>query len=387
MFNYFKNCRFEIKIMEDNIKIIEWTSQSPPEKGDLPKMLDWSNDDTERLIDLFREQPVLWHSNKTGFKVNAQKSEAWDIIAKDMGRSKRDVRRKMNSLMASFRRERLKRIRSNNPLLPQENDKIKTTWFGYKKMLFMIESDRYRFYEGSFKERKNRVINMIFNSNEISGIHNINHNNTLNIFPFQSNTTQYKTDTIDHESLDFYDYEESIDEHETSSSPIKIHQNQQVRILNTNAKSIPPAGTVIQNLIIESASHDSMLDYIEETNFEQIEDEQNNSNDIIEEEQEEPAVPQPKMLKQEKNPFMIKRRKIVEVPRVEHSYSIPKPSDVVPKKARDGCEIFGEHVAFKLKGYNLYVRNMAQHLINNVLFDADMGKFDSFSQQDEPSST
>lgn len=108
--------------------------------------MEWPNEDTERLIELFRDHPILWNTSVSGFKINAQKCKAWEEIGEIMGQSAGDVRRKMNSLMASFRRERLKRIRSNNPLLPQEGDKIKTTWFGYKKMLFMIESDRYKYF-------------------------------------------------------------------------------------------------------------------------------------------------------------------------------------------------------------------------------------------------
>lgn len=149
--------------MEDDIQIVEWTNSSGQEKESI-KLMEWPNEDTEQLIDLFREHPILWNSNKSGFKVNAQKSEAWENIAKIMGKSSADVRRKMNSLMASFRRERLKRIRSNNPLLPQEGDQIKTTWFGYKKMLFMIESDRYKYYnEDSMKYDGKMVRILVFN--------------------------------------------------------------------------------------------------------------------------------------------------------------------------------------------------------------------------------
>uniref|UniRef100_A0A1B6MSW9 MADF domain-containing protein n=1 Tax=Graphocephala atropunctata TaxID=36148 RepID=A0A1B6MSW9_9HEMI len=39
-------------------------------------------------------------------------------------------------------------------------------------------------------------------------------------------------------------------------------------------------------------------------------------------------------------------------------------------------EIFAEYVAAKLRGYPEYTRNVVQHKINNILFDADIGKYD-----------
>lgn len=168
----------------------------------------------------------------------------------------------------------------------------------------------------------------------------------------------------------------------SNNTPVKQESKPRIRILNPISKvSTQRDGTIIQNLLIESASCDSMIeDYIEESNF----DEHTIDDHIV---QEQSSPPSKVIIKSSfKNPLMIKRRKVVEVPRIEHSYSIPKPdAESTPKVdvPKDGCEIFGRHVAFKLQGYNSYVRNMAQHLINNVLFDADMGKFDSFSNVQE----
>lgn len=196
----------------------------------------------------------------------------------------------------------------------------------------------------------------------------------------QSNTG-IKSD-YDNESsiIDYDEFEAQIEEPPAIKQTSAKNENlQRIRILNPISKTVnsPHEGTIIQNLVIESASCDSMIeDYIEDSNYdEQIAD----NHHIIHEQQSNI----PTKIEKSQNPFMIKRRKVVEVPRIEHSYSIPKAECVVstPKSVepKDGCEIFGAHVAFKLQSYNPYVRNMAQHLINNVLFDEDMGKFDSFS--------
>lgn len=42
---------------------------------------------------------------------------------------------------------------------------------------------------------------------------------------------------------------------------------------------------------------------------------------------------------------------------------------------RDSCDIYGEHVAMKLRTYTKMTQNMVQHLFNNILFNADMGQY------------
>lgn len=46
---------------------------------------------------------------------------------------------------------------------------------------------------------------------------------------------------------------------------------------------------------------------------------------------------------------------------------------------RDCCDIFGEYVATELRKYNERTRSIVQHLIHNILFDADMGKHGEMS--------
>jgi hypothetical protein len=46
---------------------------------------------------------------------------------------------------------------------------------------------------------------------------------------------------------------------------------------------------------------------------------------------------------------------------------------------RDSCDIFGEYVATELRKYNERTRSIVQHLIHNILFDADMKKLNDVS--------
>ncbi|KAG8272283.1 hypothetical protein J6590_044942 [Homalodisca vitripennis] len=45
------------------------------------------------------------------------------------------------------------------------------------------------------------------------------------------------------------------------------------------------------------------------------------------------------------------------------------------QRPKTTAEIFAEYVAAKLRGYPEYTRNVVQHKINNILFEADMGTY------------
>lgn len=45
---------------------------------------------------------------------------------------------------------------------------------------------------------------------------------------------------------------------------------------------------------------------------------------------------------------------------------------------RDGCELFGNYVASKLREYDRKTRAIVEYHISNILFKADMGKYDGY---------
>lgn len=53
--------------------------------------------------------------------------------------------------------------------------------------------------------------------------------------------------------------------------------------------------------------------------------------------------------------------------------------------ARDEFQVFGEHVAMKLRSLKSELaKNVAQYHINNILFEAITGKYDTFCKQQQP---
>ncbi|XP_021922023.1 uncharacterized protein LOC110830905 isoform X3 [Zootermopsis nevadensis] len=69
-----------------------------------------------------------------------------------------------------------------------------------------------------------------------------------------------------------------------------------------------------------------------------------------------------------------KKKRIVEDPRVTEAYRILKEVSKRNEK-RDHCIVYGEHIAHKLRGYDSRTCAIVQYHINNVLFEADMGKY------------
>lgn len=62
--------------------------------------------------------------------------------------------------------------------------------------------------------------------------------------------------------------------------------------------------------------------------------------------------------------------------RLEEAFKIlkrPYPTSRAP----DDWSIYGEHVGNKLRGYSKQASSIVQHLMNNLLFEADMGKYDA----------
>ena len=45
---------------------------------------------------------------------------------------------------------------------------------------------------------------------------------------------------------------------------------------------------------------------------------------------------------------------------------------------KDECSTFGQHVATKLKKFDDRVRSVVMHLMNNIIFDAEMGKYNNY---------
>ena len=75
-------------------------------------------------------------------------------------------------------------------------------------------------------------------------------------------------------------------------------------------------------------------------------------------------------------PLLCKRKKIIseEDPRIEEAFRILKKSTAA--ETQNPYSAYGQHIAQKMMGYSSRTRILVEHAINNVLFEADMGRQD-----------
>ncbi|KAG8255559.1 hypothetical protein J6590_089641 [Homalodisca vitripennis] len=93
--------------------------------------IDWSRETVMQLIDLYREQPVLWNPMDPDFKNKNLKNYAWNDISREIKASNTEVQAKVKTLLAQFQRE-LKKKKSGLGA-----DEYKSKWCYFKAMLFL----------------------------------------------------------------------------------------------------------------------------------------------------------------------------------------------------------------------------------------------------------
>ena len=88
--------------------------------------VDWSGDLSIRLVEEYRQRPMLWDSTHGLYRVQTAKYEAWSDLARIFECDITDLRKKLNSIFASHRREKAK-IRNGG----------RSTWFLYSYLRFL----------------------------------------------------------------------------------------------------------------------------------------------------------------------------------------------------------------------------------------------------------
>uniref|UniRef100_A0A2A4JSL0 MADF domain-containing protein n=1 Tax=Heliothis virescens TaxID=7102 RepID=A0A2A4JSL0_HELVI len=88
--------------------------------------VEWSGDLSIRLVEEYRRRPELWDNGHSLYRVQSAKYEAWADIARIFECDIADLRKKLNSIFASYRREKAK-IRSGG----------RSTWFLYSYLRFL----------------------------------------------------------------------------------------------------------------------------------------------------------------------------------------------------------------------------------------------------------
>jgi hypothetical protein len=96
--------------------------------------MEWSNTVSLRLIDLYREKELLWNPTHADYKSKFKRLDAWNEISQLLGCDQTEVRKKVKSLLTSFRRERQKEETKTGC---GADEAYKSSWFAFISMRFL----------------------------------------------------------------------------------------------------------------------------------------------------------------------------------------------------------------------------------------------------------
>lgn len=100
--------------------------------------MEWDNEDALILIQQYEKHELLWNPKHQQHFNKIKKADAWDDIAKTCSVDVDEVKKKMSSLLGSFRREKAKgkkTIRTGTGMdydIQITKQQLKNIFFGYR---------------------------------------------------------------------------------------------------------------------------------------------------------------------------------------------------------------------------------------------------------------
>lgn len=70
--------------------------------------MEWTEEVVLNFIEIYRGKENLWNPNHPKFYNKVQKNDAWEDVAKSVGTTADDCKKKINSLLSALRREKAK---------------------------------------------------------------------------------------------------------------------------------------------------------------------------------------------------------------------------------------------------------------------------------------
>ncbi|XP_076246304.1 uncharacterized protein LOC143186509 [Calliopsis andreniformis] len=105
--------------------------------------MEWTEEQVLEMVSLYEDHRELWDPQHPHYKLVTKKSDAWSEISQNMDIPVDDIKKKMQSLLASYRRERQKCDRRVSEM--GIDDIYKGTWFLFKHFSFL--NNKYKLRE------------------------------------------------------------------------------------------------------------------------------------------------------------------------------------------------------------------------------------------------
>lgn len=99
--------------------------------------MEWPRDLVLQLIELYRDNPVLWDPRNPNYKDRTKKSDAWKAISSKLNVDRIHVEKKIDTLTGQLRRE-LKKMKQPKSGSGSE-DVYKGNWFAFNSLSFLLD--------------------------------------------------------------------------------------------------------------------------------------------------------------------------------------------------------------------------------------------------------
>ncbi|KAB0802693.1 hypothetical protein PPYR_04879 [Photinus pyralis] len=105
--------------------------------------MEWEQEKCLQLIAAYGLYPELWQATHKYYYNKLKKNDAWCEIAKQLESNVEIIKAKLNSLLASFRREKA-RQESTTGTGKGRNEIYRSKWFGFEAFQFLMDKSKCR---------------------------------------------------------------------------------------------------------------------------------------------------------------------------------------------------------------------------------------------------
>ncbi|XP_063917034.1 uncharacterized protein LOC135132768 [Zophobas morio] len=109
----------------------------------MSELTEWDRDKCLELIDQYEKYPVLWNPKHGLYYNKTKKNDAWTSIDEIMGCFEGEAKRKMDSILSSFRREKGKGKKSVGAGKGRHKVYV-SKWFAFSRLAFLLDRDEPR---------------------------------------------------------------------------------------------------------------------------------------------------------------------------------------------------------------------------------------------------
>ncbi|XP_072386709.1 uncharacterized protein [Diabrotica undecimpunctata] len=103
--------------------------------------MEWNEENTQNLLDMYHERPVLWNSRLADYKDRNKRRDALLEISVSFGVEKEEIKKKIRYLLSHFARE-VKKEKDSEKSGNGTEETYKSKWFAYKLMEFLKDKNK-----------------------------------------------------------------------------------------------------------------------------------------------------------------------------------------------------------------------------------------------------